>query len=120
MKFNPYNYTIGHRVAKCVRTSTDPVVQPGLSMSPAEMLKATDEGRPIGTMILPDDQFEDGYVDATWDVDLLHRRGVDIIDAWNAEKDAKSNLRHSIDAAVASMQQNHAAAPVPVESKGGE
>lgn len=67
------------------------VVRQGLAYSPAQMAKALQEGRPISSPNI-DRLFYDGKADPGFIVDLERKRGVDIAELWNEQKNIKSKV----------------------------
>lgn len=71
-------------------------VQSNLALTPAQIQRATNLGLPVSTASLSPDVFFDGY-DGTGDIPLSvdMMRGVDIVDTWNASRDAKLKFLQS-------------------------
>lgn len=66
-------------------------VQNNLCVTPSQMLALSEVGSPI-TSSLPDDMFDDGNSGNNFDIPFEHRRGVDIVDAWEYERDCRGRL----------------------------
>lgn len=75
----------------CHRTKDDLPVQDGLALTPAMIAELTAQGVPISEPQAM--QFFDGYKRGDFNPGIINRRGVDIADVWNAEKDARTGLR---------------------------
>ena len=80
-------------LSKARRFKDDPVVKNGLAITPVDMNHMLQQGLPIGA------QIRSAFADETftsandWDIDLSQQRGVDIVDAWEAEQSAKSKIK---------------------------
>lgn len=84
----------------CRRTSDDIPVQDGLALTPAKLGELTEKGIPISAPMGM--QFFDGYKDnVDFDPGIVWHRGVDIIDAWNVQEDARMALRKAHKAKMA-------------------
>lgn len=68
-------------------------VQSHLAVTPSEMNQMRLMGVPISSQMEPNN-FYDGDSSPSVSIDPMLMRGVDIIDAWNAEQSAKNNLRN--------------------------
>lgn len=62
-----------------------------LSVTPSDMLTNSKLGVPISSQV-DTSNFYDGDTSFSMSIDPMLRRGVDIVDAWNSEMDAKSRL----------------------------
>lgn len=82
----------GQKCATCVREGDFLPTKPGLAYTPAEMLKLAERGVPISSATI-DSNFFDGQVNPAWDVPIERQRGIDVSDVWQAQQDARSNLR---------------------------
>lgn len=80
-----------YRPVKIVRNDDDIVVHDGLSLSPSQVAEMTAAGIPIS----PSNgmQFYDGNRSLSYDPGLFGRRGVNMIDVWNAQQDSRKKLR---------------------------
>lgn len=67
----------------------------GLSYSPAEMAKMISKGISVSTSNF-ESQFYDGSTDVSAGVPFEHQRGIDIVDAWNVEQDAKTKIYNKV------------------------
>lgn len=75
------------------KVGTPVVVDPTLAMTPAQMDAMAKKGIPISTANLANQYFDGNPPDkCSFDIPVGDRRGVDIIDAWQAQKDARQNL----------------------------
>lgn len=81
------------RLALCKCTSKYMRVKQNQSLSPTEMNSLRLQGKPISSFFMPDEVFNDGTAETTFD-DLLtvEKRGVDIEDIWNEEKDLRKKV----------------------------
>lgn len=79
-------------ISHCKRKSYEPVVKSGLSVTPSQMSEMTAKGIPISSQLsaLEYDSTDVGLGDFNIPVDM--RRGVDIADTWNAQKDAREHM----------------------------
>lgn len=80
-KFNP---------CKCVRHHDEDDVQPGLALTPREIGELTRAGVPLSPVNAMN--FHDGYRTLDFTPGILNRRGVDLIDAWDAQQTVRKNL----------------------------
>lgn len=78
------------RPCRCVRSSDEDDVQPGLALTPSQINEMTRAGIPISNVNAM--QFFDGYRTLDFQPGLLNRRGVDMIDAWEHQMDARKKL----------------------------
>lgn len=80
------------RLARCKHSGdAATIVRQGLAYSPSQMAKALQEGRPISSPNI-DRFFYDGKADPGFIVDLERKRGVDIAELWNEQKNIKSKV----------------------------
>lgn len=80
-----------YRFRKNRLLDTEQVVQSGLAITPPQMMELTKEGAPISPQSL-----QGTYTDTSGEPPLMHRRGVDIADLWNAEKDGASTIKTAV------------------------
>lgn len=74
---------------------SDPVyVQSHLSVTPSEMNQMRERGIPISSHCDPS-KFYDGDTSPSVSIDPMLMRGVDILDAWNAEQTSKNRLNNA-------------------------
>lgn len=73
------------------RASDEDDVQPGLALTPSQVAEMTRAGVPISGVNAMG--FFDGHRTLGFDPGLLNRRGVDLIDVWNAQMDSREKLR---------------------------
>lgn len=66
-------------------------VQSNLSVTPSQMNQMRVHGIPISSNVDPT-KFYDGDSSPVVSIDPMMLRGVDIVDAWNAEQTAKNRL----------------------------
>ena len=67
-------------------SDTEPVVQSGLSLTPAEMYSLASQGKPIASCQVNEEYFNDGNKEPGFEVPIFKQRGVDVADVWNEEK----------------------------------
>lgn len=67
-------------------------VQSDLAQTPSKMLELSQHGIPVSSHI-DDSSFYDGDKSSKVTLDPLHRRGVDVNDAWNLSQDSRAKLR---------------------------
>lgn len=80
-------------------------VQNGLSLTPAEMLKLSEQGIPISSHF-DDSKFYDGDSKPLNGIDFLDQRGIDVVDAWNHQKDSRRNLRKAQSTDIKNFGEN--------------
>lgn len=98
----------------CRRTDDDLPVQDGLALTPSMIGELTNRGIPISEPMAM--QFFDGYKNIQdFDPGVVNRRGVDIAEVWEAQKDARSKFRKVHKDAMAAEDAAAAAA-----AKGGQ
>ena len=81
------NFSRTTKFAHCKYQKGEEHVQSGQSITPAQMWELAQQGKPIASHILPDDQFDDGDPYATYDLPLDRQRGIDVVEMWEASKD---------------------------------
>lgn len=72
-----------------------PFVQQGLAVTPRQMDELTQHGVPVSTSTAT--EFYDGDSSNSMYIELARMRGVDVVDAWNAEMSSKKNLLRARD-----------------------
>ena len=80
------------RTCTCTRKPGELPVHGDLAYTPAQMYEAAKAGVPISTQNisqLPADDFTD---EESWIVPVEYRRGQDIADVWNAQRDARAKI----------------------------
>lgn len=88
----PKNINRGIRFSNCKSQPNETKVQSGLALTPAEMYTMAQQGKPISAQILPDDNFDDGEPQCSYDITLDRQRGIDVNDLWNAEKEINNKF----------------------------
>lgn len=81
-----------YRTCTCARKAGELPVRGDLSYTPAQMYEAAKAGIPISTQNisqLPSNDFTD---EESWIVPIEYRRGQDIADIWNAQRDARAKI----------------------------
>lgn len=87
------------RLAHCRYVESDTVVQGGLAVSPAEMMKMAERGIPVSSQNLA--SFNDGEVNPSWDLPLDQTRGIDVAALWQNSKDIHKKIKSAHVADVA-------------------
>lgn len=75
--------------AECKRTKDDIAVADGLALTPQKIMDLAREGKPIQSLELSADYFDDGTKEKGFDVQPFRQRGVDIATAWQEQQTAK-------------------------------
>lgn len=81
-----------YRTCTCTRKSGELPVRGDLSYTPTQMYEAAKAGVPISSQNisqLPSNDFTD---EESWIVPIEYRRGQDIADVWNAQRDARAKI----------------------------
>lgn len=71
-----------------------PVVKPGLSVSPKQMLDMASHGMSISAQ--NGANFYDGSENASWSVDSLEKRGANVADIWEKEIESRRNIKLAV------------------------
>lgn len=71
------------------------VVQPNLAITPAKMAELVDSGIPVSSSLLSGN-FNDGVTNPSWDIPIDERRGVDVAQVWNAQRQSRKNITHNV------------------------
>lgn len=79
-------------------------VQSNLAQTPSKMLELSQHGIPVSSHI-DDSSFYDGDKSARIEIDPLHTRGFDAVDAWNLSQSSKKKLRDAYESHTKSDQQ---------------
>ncbi|QXP45097.1 hypothetical protein [Microvirus mar53] len=66
--------------------------QQGLAYTPSQMNELRNKGIPISNMMVSETLFVDGDLTGSMEYDPVLARGINEIDAWNMECEAKKNL----------------------------
>lgn len=81
------------RQGSCVCNSCSHIkTEQGLAYTPAQMNQLRQKGIPISNMMVSDNCFDDGDMSGDMSYDPVLARGVNEIDAWEMECEAKKNL----------------------------
>lgn len=72
------------------------VVQPNLAITPSRMAELVDEGIPVSSSFMSG-FFTDGVENPSWDLPIDQRRGVDVAEVWNAQRDARNNITSKVE-----------------------
>lgn len=72
--------------ASPTRREDEMTVQSGLSLTPRDMDKMLQQGQPISTANLPDNQFYDGDTNPSFDIPMDQRKGIDPADLWEFQR----------------------------------
>ncbi|UPW41724.1 hypothetical protein [Peromfec virus RodF8_9] len=81
-----------HQKSTTVKPCKSIRTEQGLAYTPSQMNQLRQKGIPISNMMVSESQFDDGTLSGSMDYDPLLARGVNEIDAWNMERQAKKNL----------------------------
>lgn len=79
------------RITRAYNADVVPV-QGGLALSPSDMLRSCNMGVPISAQLLDAANFDDGEVSCIKDVPFLLRRGVDVGDVVEYERNCRSKV----------------------------
>lgn len=94
MSFNRKYLTFGN---VCTIPNELPiVVQPNLAITPSRMAELVDEGIPVSSSLMSG-FFNDGVENPSWDLPIDQRRGVDVAEVWNAQRDARNNITSKVE-----------------------
>lgn len=77
--------------ATCRYSESDTIVKPGLTMTPAQVADLTNRGIAVSTQnasFVPESDINPD----SWEVDLMHQRGSDLNELWQAERAARSKI----------------------------
>lgn len=75
-------------------------VQSHLSLTPSEMMELAKQGIPVSSHF-DDSKFNDGDSKSLGTIDIVHTRGIDVVDAWNYERDCRRKLMKAHETDVA-------------------
>lgn len=104
------------RFAYCRRTVDDMPVKSGMVLTPSQMMAMAEQGRPIASNFLPDDNFNDGTPDCSFkDLDFVERRGVDINHVWDLQQSISKKFHK-----YSKKKAAEAAAALQNQQQGGE
>lgn len=78
-------------------------VQTGLAVTPSEMLQMAQSGVPISSQ-MADNLFYDGDTSMAVELDPLDQRGLDIVDVWNMQHDARKKIRKVMDSEISTSK----------------
>lgn len=67
-------------------------VEQGLAYTPSQMNQLRQRGIPISNMMVSESQFDDGTLGGDMSYDPILARGINEINAWELEMQAKKNL----------------------------
>lgn len=87
---------VKNRFATGKRKSFDIPVKPDLAVTPSQMARMAANGVAISSQIASN--FNDGEVNPSFEVPLSQIRGLDIVDYWEAQKEARFNVKKHIKA----------------------
>lgn len=82
---------VKRKFVNCVRRVTDVRVEPNMSVSPAEMMRLTENG--VAVSAQSNAMFNDGVVNPSWDIPLDRQRGVDPADMWQSMMDIRKKAK---------------------------
>nr|WEW54483.1 MAG: hypothetical protein [Microvirus Sku12] len=78
-------------IVSCVLKSDEPEAVPNCAYTPSEMYQMMLNGEPISMPPAPQTS-EQGQDNPDWGIELTRKRGVDVADLWNAQREARSRL----------------------------
>lgn len=81
---------IRRNLANCKRRKNEEIVQNGLALTPAQILKMAEAGIPASSANNPN--LVDGSKENNWIVPIEERRGIDMADLWNERQDIKQRF----------------------------
>lgn len=82
------------RVCSIPKVQTIPT-QSDLAITPAVMAEMVDRGLPVSSQSVSG-MFNDGVENPSWDLPIDLRRGVDVAEVWNAQRDARQNVVNGV------------------------
>lgn len=65
----------------------------GQALTPAQMDHMRKRGQSITSFQVDETLFNDGTTNPKFEIPITDQRGVDVVDVWNAQKDAKANVK---------------------------
>lgn len=65
----------------------------GQALTPAQMDYMRKKGQSITSINVDESLFNDGTTNPKFDIPITEQRGVDVVEVWNAQKDAKANVK---------------------------
>lgn len=72
-----------------------PKVQPGLSITPSEMMKLAEQGIPVSAQAANLEAWNDGTTNPSWYVDSSRLRGIDPADLWQIQRSVRKKMRNA-------------------------
>lgn len=69
--------------------------QENLAITPARMAEMVDNGIPVSSNVLSGN-YDDGVPSPAWDIPIDRKRGVDVAEVWNAQKDARKTITSNV------------------------
>ena len=90
MGFGISRFTTQMHTSSCKRLPHEPVVQPNLAMTPAQVAEMAAAGKPVSSTSVG--TYYDGTPNPSFDLPIDQKRGCDIADAWNASVEAQDKL----------------------------
>lgn len=84
-------FKIKRKYVNCKRCPTDVVVEPNMSVSPAEMMRLSESG--VAVSAQSNAMFNDGVVNPSWDIPLDRQRGSDPADMWQSMMDIRKKAK---------------------------
>lgn len=95
---------IRHPFCTAKRKTGEQIVQSGLALTPADVLRAAEQGIPVSSS--SSSNFIDGQPNPSWDIPLDEQRGIDIGHLWQEQMNAKKKFRAAHEAAQTVDTQN--------------
>lgn len=75
-----------------LRREGEQIVQNGLALTPADVLRSAEAGVPVNSMMLSS-SFSDGHTGSDFTINPEDRRGVDIGHLWQEQMDSRRKFR---------------------------
>lgn len=91
-----------HIFATCKRRRGEAVVQNGLAVTPAQVLRMAESGLPVTAQLQY--QMVEGHNGSDWSLGIEERRGIDMAQIWQESKSARKRLKNG--AAAATVEPN--------------
>lgn len=78
-----------------ISSECDIITRPNLAITPSQMAKLVDDGIPVSSSMLSG-AFNDGVQNPSWDLPIDQRRGVDVAQVWNVQRDARRAITSKV------------------------
>lgn len=93
MAFLKRYMSLGHSVN--IPSEQSVPTQPDLAITPAVMAEMVDSGIPVSSQSISG-VFDDGVPNPSWDIPIDLKRGVDVAEVWQAQRDARSHVVNGV------------------------